>query len=80
MQPALELFVSIFDRWNAMDCEVATAHGFVCADLRHAFNGPDGNGSVGPYAAPDWVHPNEAGQAVMAKLLERIDVSVVTGQ
>ena len=79
-QPALELFVSIFDRWNAMDCEVATAHGFVCADLRHAFNGPDGNGSVGPYTAPDWVHPNEAGQAVMAKLLERIDVSAVTGQ
>jgi lysophospholipase L1-like esterase len=80
MQPALELFVSIFDRWNAMDCEVATAHGFVCADLRHAFNGPDGNGSVGAYTAPDWVHPNEAGQTVMAKLLERVDVSAVTGR
>ena len=80
MQPALELFVSIFDRWNAMDCEVALAHGFVCADLRHAFNGPDGNGSVGPYTAPDWVHPNEAGQAVMAKLLERVDVSAITGR
>jgi lysophospholipase L1-like esterase len=80
MQPALELFVSIFDRWNAMDCEVATAHGFVCADLRHAFNGPDGNGSVGPYTAPDWLHPNAAGQAVMARLLERIDVSAVTGR
>jgi lysophospholipase L1-like esterase len=77
MQPALDLFVSIFDRWNAMDCEVAVAHGFVCADLRHAFNGPDGNGSVGPYTAPDWVHPNEAGQAVMAKLLQRVDVSAV---
>jgi hypothetical protein len=35
---------------------------------------------VGPYAAPDWVHPNEAGHAVLAKLLERIDVSVVTGR
>ena len=80
MQPAFELFVSIFDRWNAMDCEVATAHGFVCADLRHAFNGPDGNGSVEPYTAPDWVHPNEAGQSVMAKLLERVDVSAVTGR
>lgn len=80
MQPALDLFVSIFDRWNAMDCEVATAHGFVCADLRHAFNGPDGNGSVGPYTAPDWVHPNEAGQAAMAKLLELVDVSAVTGR
>jgi len=80
MQPALELFASIFDQWNAMDCEVATAHGFVCADLRHAFNGPDGNGSVGPYTAPDWVHPNEAGQAVMAKLLEGVDVSGVTGR
>lgn len=80
MQPALELFVSIFDRWNAMDCEVATAHGFVCADLRHAFNGPDGNSSVGPNTAPDWVHPNEAGQAVMAKLLERVDLSTLTGR
>jgi lysophospholipase L1-like esterase len=80
MQPALELFESIFDRWNDMDCEVATAHGFVCADLRHAFNGPDGDRSVGPYTAPDWVHPNAAGQAVMAKLLERVDVSAVTGR
>ena len=80
MQPALELFASISDQWNAMDCGVATAHGFVCADLRHAFNGPDGNGSVGPYTAPDWVHPNEAGQAVMAKLLQRVDVSAVTGR
>ena len=78
MLPAIELFKSIYDRWNAMDCEVATAHGFVCADLRHAFNGADGNSSVGPYASPDWVHPNEAGQAVMAKLLERIDVSALT--
>lgn len=79
MKPALEVFVSIFDRWNAMDCEVATAHGFVCADLRHAFNGPDGNTSVGTLTATDWVHPNEAGQAVMAKLLQRVDVSVLTG-
>ena len=79
MRPAMELFVSIFDRWNAMDCEVATDHGFVCADLRHAFNGPDGNTSVGALTAPDWVHPNEAGQAVMAKLLERVDVSALTG-
>ena len=79
MRPAMELFVSIFDRWNAMDCEVATAHGFVCADLRHAFNGPDGNASVDALTAPDWVHPNEAGQAVMAELLERVDISRVTG-
>jgi lysophospholipase L1-like esterase len=78
MQPAIEKFKSIYDQWNAMDCEVATAHGFVCADLRHAFNGPDGNSSVGPYASPDWVHPNETGQAVMAELLERVDVSMLT--
>lgn len=80
MQPALELFVSIFDRWNAMNCEVATAHGFVCVDLRHAFNGPDGNTSVEALTAPDWVHPNEAGQAVMAKLLQRVDVSALIGR
>lgn len=77
MQPAIEVFGSIIDRWNAMDCEVATAHGFVCADLHHAFNGSDGNSSVGAFAAPDWVHPNEAGQAAMAKLLEQVDVSGV---
>ncbi len=78
MQPAIELFGSIIARWNDMDCEVATAHGFVCADLHHAFNGPDGNSSVGAFAAPDWVHPNETGQAAMAKLLERFDVSALT--
>jgi lysophospholipase L1-like esterase len=78
MEKAIELFASIYDRWNVMDCEVATAHGFVCADLRHAFNGTDGKSSVGPFTAPDWLHPNEAGQAVMAKLLERVDVSAVT--
>ncbi len=78
MQPAIELFGSIIDRWNAMDCEVATAHGFVCADLHHAFNGPDGDLSVGVFTAPDWVHPNETGQAAMAKLLERVDVSALT--
>lgn len=78
MRPAIALFASIIDRWNAMDCEVATAHGFVCADLHHAFNGPDGTSPVGAFTAPDWVHPNEAGQAVMAELLERIDVSALT--
>jgi lysophospholipase L1-like esterase len=78
MEPAIELYGSIIDRWNAMDCEVATAHGFVCADLHHAFNGPDGESSVGVFTAPDWVHPNETGQAAMAKLLEGVDVSALT--
>ncbi len=80
MQAAIELFGSIIDRWNDMDCEVATAHGFVCADLHQAFNGPDGKSSVGVFTAPDWVHPNAAGQAVMAELLERVDVSALSGR
>ena len=77
MESALERFGSIIERWNAMDCVAATAHGFVCADLHHVFNGPDGTSSVGAFAAPDWIHPNEAGQAAMAKLLERVDVSAL---
>ena len=34
------------DVWNDMLCEVAEAHDVMCADIYHAFNGPDGSTSV----------------------------------
>jgi hypothetical protein len=66
---------SLTDDWNAMNCATAATHGFVCADLYHAFNGADGTGSVGRYVAPDFTHPNREGQRIMANLLGHIDLA-----
>lgn len=60
--------------YNEVECETATAHGFVCAGLLEAFNGPDGTGSLADYVNPaDFVHPNANGQRVIAQLLAKID-------
>ena len=42
-------------------CDVARAHGAQCADVYHAFK-PS-------LLAPDHIHPNAAGQALIARLL-----------
>lgn len=69
---------TLTDDWNVMDCEVATAHEFVCADLYHAFNGADGTESVATFVSgADYVHPSVAGQAVMAELLENLPLDVL---
>jgi lysophospholipase L1-like esterase len=61
--------------YNAVECETATAHGFVCAGLLEAFNGSDGTGSLAEFVNPaDYVHPNENGQRVIAELLAGIDL------
>ena len=67
-------------RWNERDCEVARSHDFVCGGLYRAFNGSDGAKSVKELVnMRDFVHPNEAGQAKIAELLQELDVSTVTG-
>lgn len=71
------ILVSITDDWNAIDCAAATKHGFACADLYHAFNGPDGTESLEPFVAADFTHPSSAGQAVMARLLEKVPLDPV---
>ena len=61
--------------YNAVECETATAHGFVCAGLLEAFNGSDGTGSLAEFVNPaDYVHPDENGQRVIAELLAGIDL------
>lgn len=80
MVAAYSIFASAMDAWNKADCAAASAHGFLCGDIYHAFNGPDGTESIAPFVNPaDFVHPSEAGQAVMAELLQRVDVSSITG-
>ena len=69
------IMVALTNDWNTMNCDVATAHGFVCADLYHAFNGPDGTASLEKFVAADFTHPSASGQAVMAKLLEEIPLN-----
>lgn len=72
---ALANMVTAIAGYNDVECETATAHGFVCAGLLQAFNGPDGKGSLAAYVNPaDYVHPNLAGQEVIAKLLEQVPV------
>lgn len=79
MAAAYLIFTSAMDAWNKADCAAASAHGFVCGDIYHAFNGPDGTGSIKALVNPaDFVHPSEAGQAVIAELLQRVDVSSIT--
>lgn len=80
MAAAYIVFQSAMDAWNKADCEAATGHGFVCGDIHHAFNGPDGTKSIKGLVNPaDFVHPSVAGQAVIAELLERVDVSSLAG-
>ena len=76
LEAALEVFSQAIDSWNRADCAAASAHGFVCGDIYHAFNGPDGSRSISGLVNPaDFVHPSEAGQALIAELLRRVDLS-----
>ena len=66
------IMVSLTNDWNTMNSAVATVHGFVCADLYHAFNGPDGTGSLKSFVAADFTHPSETGQRSWQQLLEKV--------
>jgi len=81
MSRAITQYNGIIDAWNVMDCAAAKKYGFVCGDIHHAFNGPDGTARVAGLVNPnDYVHPNVAGQAKIAALLEAIDVTAATGR
>lgn len=71
------IMVSLTNDWNTMNCEVATVHGFACADLHHAFNGPDGTKSLKAFVSEDFTHPSQAGQALMEQLLEKVPLDRV---
>ncbi len=59
----------ILDAWNAMQCEVAQGNGFGCADIYHAFNGPDGLEPAGELLADDYTHPSDQGNELIADML-----------
>jgi hypothetical protein len=57
--------------------EHATSHGFTCVDLYHAFNGATGDQAIGNLAI-DGTHPSQAGNDLIASLLDKVDVEVLT--
>ncbi len=61
--------VMFHNLWDRMLCASATAHGFTCADIYHAFNGPDGTRASGNLLGPDYTHPSQKGNDVIAKTL-----------
>jgi lysophospholipase L1-like esterase len=57
------------DSWNEMLCRSAEQHGFACADIYHAFNGPDGARPSGDLLSADYTHPSDEGNARIAHVL-----------
>lgn len=68
--------IDVYDQWNTMECERAAAHGFACVDLYHAFNGPDGDQSLGALTV-DGAHPSQKGNDLIAALLAEVDIDVI---
>jgi lysophospholipase L1-like esterase len=67
---AQERLTAVFvGTWNTMLCTSAKAHGFVCADIAKAFNGPDGLRPSGDLLALDYTHPSDKGNKVIARVL-----------
>jgi hypothetical protein len=62
---------AVLDAWDAMVCKAAQANGFTCADVYHAFNGPDGlKPVVGDLTASKMNgHPSDKGNEVIAGVL-----------
>ena len=52
-----------------MICDSASANGFTCADIYHAFNGPDGTKASGDLLAPDYIHPSQEGNDLITTVL-----------
>jgi non-ribosomal peptide synthetase component F len=61
--------VMLHDAWNTMLCDAAKANGFVCADIYHAFNGADGTKPSGDLLGPDYTHPSQKGDDLIAQTL-----------
>jgi lysophospholipase L1-like esterase len=59
----------VLDAWSSMVCKAAQANSFTCADIYHAFNGPDGLTFSGDLLAKDNTHPSDKGNEVIARVL-----------
>ena len=66
---ATELSRQVVDAWSAMMCEAAEARKVPCADIYHAFNGPDGLTPSGKLVGGDYTHPSDKGNEVIAGVL-----------
>ena len=55
--------------WNDMICGAAEPNGFLCADISVKFNGEDGSEPANDLLAPDYTHPSEKGNEVIAQVL-----------
>jgi lysophospholipase L1-like esterase len=62
----------VVDTFSETICQVADKHHAPCADIYHAFNGPDGTDFDGTYIAQDHVHPSQAGHDLIAHVLEKL--------
>jgi len=77
VKPAMERWlVAAYDRWNPMECDRASAAGFTCVDIYHAFSGPNGNDSIAALTI-DGTHPNQAGSDLIAGMLAKLDTSAI---
>jgi lysophospholipase L1-like esterase len=61
--------VEVLDAFFAATCRAAEAHGAVCVDVYHSFNGSLGRGAAGELLAEDYTHPSGIGQRRIADLL-----------
>ena len=52
-----------------MVCKAAQANGFTCADVYHAFNGPDGLKASGNLIDSQNGHPSDKGNEVIGRVL-----------
>ena len=68
--------ISLYDRWNDMECARATEHDFTCVDLYDAFNGPGGDRPIGALSI-DGAHPSQEGNDLIADLLADIDTTAI---
>ena len=70
LTPSQERLTAMFiATWNAELCQSARAHGFGCADISRAFNGPSGLKPSGDLLGADYTHPSQKGNAVIARTL-----------
>ena len=65
----VEATARVIKPWNAMLCELAEKHGFLCADISTAFNGKGGTKPSGDLLAGDYTHPSQKGNDVIAQAL-----------
>jgi lysophospholipase L1-like esterase len=70
--------VEVLDAFHDATCKAAEAHGAVCVDVYHAFNGADGRKAAGDLLADDYLHPSAKGQKRIAELLMDAGIAPLT--